>query len=224
MARILIMDDDPNIHHILQAYLQQDGHTVLQALNGEEGLQQEPEADLLIIDWMMPALSGLQVIETLRQRDCSKPMLLLTARAEEGDKLQGLDAGADDYVVKPFSPREVTARIRALARRAGIREILEYGTLAVKPASHQVWLSGEEIQLSKLEFDLLSAFLSTPGMVWSRERLLNRVWGSDFPEMDRVVDVHVKNLRKKLQDDPENPTFIETVRGVGYRLKELVQG
>lgn len=224
MARILIMDDDPNIHHILQAYLQQDGHTVLQALNGEEGLQQEPEADLLIIDWMMPALSGLQVIETLRQRDCSKPMLLLTARAEEGDKLQGLDAGADDYVVKPFSPREVTARIRALARRAGIREILEYGTLTVRPTSHQVWLSGEEIQLSKLEFDLLSAFLSTPGMVWSRERLLNRVWGSDFPEMDRVVDVHVKNLRKKLQDDPENPTFIETVRGVGYRLKELVQG
>ncbi|GEM46836.1 response regulator transcription factor [Deinococcus cellulosilyticus] len=220
MARILIMDDDPNIHQILSMYLERDGHTVLQALNGTAGLHLEGEADLLIIDWMMPEVSGLQVIEILRGQGCVKPMLLLTARGDEGDKLQGLDAGADDYVVKPFSPREVTARVRALLRRAGIKEEIILGALMVKPQSHQVWLDGQEVQLSKLEFDLLSAFLSTPGMVWTRDRLLGRVWGSDFPEMDRVVDVHVKNLRKKLHDDPENPTFIETVRGVGYRLRE----
>ena len=220
MPRILIMDDDPNIHQILSAYLQQDGHTVLRALDGTAGLDLEAEADVLIVDWMMPGISGLRVIEVLRSQGCLKPILLLTARSEEGDKLQGLDAGADDYVVKPFSPREVTARVRALVRRAGIQEAITFGTLTVKPLSHQVWLQGEEVPLSKLEFDLLSAFLSTPGMVWTRERLLSRVWGSDFPEMDRVVDVHVKNLRKKLSDDPERPTFIETVRGVGYRLRE----
>ncbi|GEM46704.1 response regulator transcription factor [Deinococcus cellulosilyticus] len=220
MARILIMDDDPNIHHILSAYLVRDGHTVLQAMDGTIGLQLEGEADVLIIDWMMPGVSGVQVIEHLRTQGCVKPVLLLTARSDEGDKLQGLDLGADDYVVKPFSPREVTARIRALIRRAGIKDEITCGTLTVKPQSHQVWVEGREVSLSKLEFDLLLAFLSTPGMVWSRERLLSRVWGSDFPEMDRVVDVHVKNLRRKLQDDPENPTFIETVRGVGYRLRE----
>lgn len=220
MARILIMDDDPNIHQILSAYLERDGHVVDRAMDGRAGLQLEPAADVLIVDWMMPGISGVQVIETLRTQGCMKPVMLLTARGDEGDKLQGLDVGADDYVVKPFSPREVTARVRALIRRAGIQDELTCGTLTVRRQSHQVWLEGREVPLSKLEFDLLSAFLSTPGMVWTRERLLSRVWGSDFPEMDRVVDVHVKNLRKKLQDDPENSTFIETVRGVGYRLKE----
>ncbi|MFN8510933.1 MAG: response regulator transcription factor [Deinococcaceae bacterium] len=218
MSHVLIIDDDPNVHHILKTYLENDGHTVLEARDGLSGLDLEIQADLLVVDWMMPT-NGLSVIQTLREQGCEKPILLLTARGEEEDTLAGLDAGADDYVIKPFSPREVTARIRALTRRNS-KNIQACGRLKMDPASRQIWKDGVNLSLSKIEFEILSAFLSTPGMVWSRERLLDRVWGNDFPDVERVVDVHIKNLRKKLGDDPDHPTFIETVRGVGYRLRE----
>lgn len=215
---MLIVDDDPNVHHILKTYLENDGHVVLEARDGLSGLDLEAQADLLIVDWMMPT-SGISVIQTLREQGCEKPILLLTARGEEEDTLTGLGAGADDYVIKPFSPREVTARIRALTRRNS-KNIQAFGRLKMDPASRQIWKDGVNVSLSKIEFEILSAFLSTPGMVWSRERLLGRVWGNDFPDVERVVDVHIKNLRKKLGDDPDHPSFIETVRGVGYRLRE----
>lgn len=218
MSRVLIVDDDPNVHHILKTYLENDGHVVLEARDGLSGLDLEAQADLLIVDWMMPT-SGISVIQTLREQGCEKPILLLTARGEEEDTLTGLGAGADDYVIKPFSPREVTARIRALTRRNS-KNIQAFGRLKMDPASRQIWKDGVNVSLSKIEFEILSAFLSTPGMVWSRERLLGRVWGNDFPDVERVVDVHIKNLRKKLGDDPDHPSFIETVRGVGYRLRE----
>lgn len=218
MSRVLIVDDDPNVHHILKTYLENDGHVVLEARDGLSGLDLEAQADLLIVDWMMPT-SGISVIQTLREQGCEKPILLLTARGEEEDTLTGLGAGADDYVIKPFSPREVTARIRALTRR-NAKNIQAFGRLKMDPASRQIWKDGVNVSLSKIEFEILSAFLSTPGMVWSRERLLGRVWGNDFPDVERVVDVHIKNLRKKLGDDPDHPSFIETVRGVGYRLRE----
>ena len=145
---------------------------------------------------------------------------MLTARGEEEDKLRGLDFGVDDYVVKPFSPREVVARIRALLRRVGVHDEVVSGDLRIDLRGRTATMVGETIELSKLEFDLLSALAQHPGMAWPRERLLERVWGSDFPGTERVVDVHITGLRKKLGDTSDTPRFIETVRGVGYRFKE----
>ncbi|MCD0166921.1 response regulator transcription factor, partial [Deinococcus sp. 12RED42] len=139
---------------------------------------------------------------------------------EEEDKLRGLDGGVDDYVVKPFSPREVTARVRALLRRAGVQTAFRVGELHVDLRAREVRLAGARVELSKLEFDLLTTMAQHAGMAWSRERLLERVWGSDFPGTERVVDVHITSLRRKLRDTLDTPRFIETVRGVGYRFRE----
>ena len=148
------------------------------------------------------------------------PILLLTARGEEEDRLRGLNAGADDYVVKPFSPREVVARVRALLRRAGVGEGIEVGALSLSLASRAATLRGQPLSLSRTEFDLLATLAQHPGLVWSRERLMERVWGPDYPSVTRVVDVHITSIRRKLGDDAESPTFIETVRGLGYRFRE----
>jgi DNA-binding response OmpR family regulator len=145
---------------------------------------------------------------------------MLTARGEEEDKLHGLDFGVDDYVVKPFSPREVVARVRALLRRTGVQDDIRIGDLRVDLRGHQATIQGEPLDLSKLEFTLLSALAQHAGMAWSRERLLERVWGLDFPGTERVVDVHITNLRKKLGDTSDPSRYIETVRGVGYRFRE----
>ena len=145
---------------------------------------------------------------------------MLTGRGEEDDKLLGLDGGVDDYVVKPFSPREVTARIRALLRRAGVHHTLTLGDLTINLRARDVHLAGVRVELSKLEFDLPSTMAQHPGMAWSRERLLERVWGPDFPGTERVVDVHITALRHKLGDPPDAPRFLETVRGVGYRFRD----
>lgn len=220
MAHILIVDDDPAIQEILAAYLITEGHTVTRAISGDAALPLMARADLAILDWMLPGLSGPQLTREVRAAGLTVPILMLTARAEEDDLLRGLDDGVDDYVVKPFSPREVVARVRALLRRSGVRHEVRSGTLHLDLRTRRATLDGAPLELSKLEFDLLGTLASHPGLVWTRERLLERVWGEDFPSTARVVDVHLAGLRRKLGDDPERPRFIETVRGVGYRFLE----
>ncbi|GGN02402.1 DNA-binding response regulator [Thermus composti] len=218
--KVLLVDDDPALLEVLGAYLRGAGFEVLLAEDGEKALELFPTADLVILDLMLPKVGGLEVARLLRQERPELPLLILTAKGEEEDRILGLELGADDYVVKPFSPREVVARVKALLRRAGLKEELVYGPLRILPKARQAYLEGRSLPLSRLEFDLLLTLAQHPGMVFSRERLLEKVWGPDFPGVDRVVDVHIASLRKKLGDDPENPRFLETVRGVGYRFKE----
>ncbi|GGO33234.1 winged helix-turn-helix domain-containing protein [Deinococcus humi] len=224
MARVLIVDDDPAILEILHAYLSGEGYEVLQAADGHQARELLPRVDLAILDWMLPGVSGLDLAREARTAGLELPLLMLTARGEEEDKLRSLDLGVDDYVVKPFSPREVVARVRALLRRAGVHHEIRSGDLELDLRARRATLAGQPLDLSKLEYDLLSTFAQHPGLVWSRERLLERVWGHDFPSTTRVVDVHVTGLRRKLGDDAEAPRFIETVRGVGYRFMEAQEG
>jgi len=220
MAKVLLVDDDPAIREVLGAYLQQAGHEVLEAQDGEEGLRLAASADLVILDLMLPNISGWEVARELRKTHPELPVLMLTARGEEEERVRGFELGADDYVTKPFSPREVVARVQALLRRSGLKDELIFADLVIRPRDRVALLRGEALALSKLEFDLLLTLAQYPGLVWSRERLLERVWGSDYPGVDRVVDVHMVSLRKKLGEDAERPRYIETVRGVGYRFRE----
>ncbi|MFN4251402.1 response regulator transcription factor [Deinococcus sp.] len=220
MPTVLIVDDDPAILEILRTYLSAEGHTVLEARTGPDARDLLARADVAVIDWMLPGLSGVELARDARRAGLTVPLLMLTGRGEEEDKLRGLDGGVDDYVVKPFSPREVTARVRALLRRAGVQTAFRVGELHVDLRAREVRLAGARVELSKLEFDLLTTMAQHAGMAWSRERLLERVWGSDFPGTERVVDVHITSLRRKLRDTLDTPRFIETVRGVGYRFRE----
>lgn len=220
MATVLIVDDDPAILEVLQAYLLADGHRVETESDGLAALPLLARADVAVIDWMLPGMSGVELTASARRDHPQLPILLLTARGEEEDRLRGLNAGADDYVVKPFSPREVVARVRALLRRAGVGEGIEVGALSLSLASRAATLRGQPLALSRTEFDLLATLAQHPGLVWSRERLMERVWGPDYPSVTRVVDVHITSIRRKLGDDAESPTFIETVRGLGYRFRE----
>ena len=219
--KVLLVDDDPALLEVLGAYLEGAGFEVLVAEDGEKALELFPTADLVILDLMLPKVGGLEVARILRRERPELPLLILTAKGEEEDRVLGLELGADDYVVKPFSPKEVVARVKALLRRAGLKEELVYGPLRILPKARQAYLEGRPLSLSRLEFDLLLTLAQHPGMVFSRERLFEKVWGPDFPGVDRVVDVHIASLRKKLGDDPENPRFLETVRGVGYRFKDM---
>ncbi len=222
MPTVLLVDDDPALLEVLEAYLVGEGHTVLTARNGLEALPLLLKADVAVLDWMLPGLSGLDVLGEARKTLPNLPILLLTARGEEDDRVRGLDAGADDYVVKPFSPREIVSRVRALLRRSGNsgQATLEVRGLTLDLERRTVLLEGVSVLLSKLEFDLLSTLMQHPGLVWTRERLLERVWGLDYPGVDRVVDVHMTALRRKLKDDASEPHYLETVRGVGYRFRE----
>lgn len=218
--KVLVVDDDPAILEVLEGYLRGAGFQVLKAEDGAEALALFPQADLVILDLMLPKVDGFQVAQAIRQARPELPLLLLTARGEEEDRVRGLELGADDYVVKPFSPREVVARAKALLRRTGLKEELRYGPLRLLPLKREAYLGEDPLPLSRLEFDLLLTLAQHPGVVFSREGLLEKIWGPDFPGVDRVVDVHIAALRKKLGDDAENPRFIETVRGVGYRFRE----
>ncbi|WP_299645300.1 response regulator transcription factor, partial [uncultured Chloroflexus sp.] len=182
------------------------------------------QPDLIILDLMLPELDGLEVCRQVRSFSHSY-ILMLTAKAEEIDRVVGLEAGADDYLVKPFSPRELVARVRALLRRprhlsCDDEQSIRYGSLVIDPVARMVWLDGNLISLTHLEYSLLRVLAAAPGRVFSRAQLLDRVWGGDFFGDDHVVEVHIANLRKKLGDDPAQPRFIFTVRSVGYRFGE----
>ncbi len=229
MTTILVVDDERNLVELIASYLRADGYAVLTAYDGPAALEvaRRERPDLVVLDIMLPALDGLEVCRRLRQFSDAY-VVMLTARGEEVDKIVGLSVGADDYVTKPFSPRELVARVRAMLRRprtagetchgdAPPSPTLRLGALVIDEARHEVTLSGEALALTAREFALLAALAAHPGRVFTREQLLSRVWGNDYYD-DHVVDVHVGNLRKKLEEDPAAPRYIETVRGVGYRF------
>ena len=230
-VRVLVVEDEENLASLLRKYLEREGFEVHETHDGREALEvaRRAEPDVVVLDWMLPSLDGMEVLRELR-RSSEAYVIMLTARAAEVDRIVGLSTGADDYLVKPFSPGELVARVRAMLRRprgatSSAQGILEeeapisFGELTVDPAQREVRLLGEEVSLTALEFDLLAALASRPGFVFSRSRLLERVWGENYFGSDHVVDVHVANLRKKLKDDPSDPRYVQTVRGVGYRFR-----
>jgi DNA-binding response OmpR family regulator len=222
--RVLVVDDEKKIRDLLAAYLRSDGFEVAEAGDGAAALAKirRAEPDLVILDVMMPGMDGIEVLRELRKTS-DVFVMMLTARAEETDKLIGLSVGADDYLTKPFSPRELVARAKAILRRGRERavadeEVLRFENLTVDLAKREVTRSETPCDLTALEFDLLAAMASSPGRVFSRRQLVERVWGWDFFGDERVVDVHIRNLRKALRDDASDPQVIGTVRGVGYKL------
>ena len=224
MRRVLVVDDEPHIRTVLRGYLQADGFEVAEAADGAAALaaMRDLPADLVLLDVMMPGIDGLEVLRQLRTFS-DVYVILVTARAEEVDKLVGLWVGADDSVTKPFSPREVTARVQAVLRRdRGIRAVdgdpLRFVGLTIDTAGREVIANGTPVVLSSLEFDLLAALAGAPGRVFSRAQLLERVWGYDFYGDERVVDVHIRSLRARLGDPAGDPRLIATMRGAGYKF------
>jgi DNA-binding response OmpR family regulator len=222
--RILIVEDDPDVIRVARAYLEREGFTVETAQDGLAGLHAalERPPTLIVLDWMLPHLDGLAFLERLRKAQRT-PVIMLTARTEESDRVVGLELGADDYIPKPFSPRELVARVRAVLRRAkpaakDEEEVLVHGELQIDPRHRTVERAGRRVDLTALEFDLLYALAGAPGRVFSRDELLDRVWGQDFTGVDRVVDVHVSNLRQKLATVGADAMLV-TVRGVGYKFE-----
>ena len=223
MARILIVDDEPEMVRGLQDNLRFEGYQTLTATHGREGLrlalQEAP--DLILLDEMMPELSGWDVLRALRQERVDIPVVLLTARGEEVDRVLGLELGADDYIAKPFSLRELLARVRAVLRRPGPRqkgETLAFGDVRIKLRARQTFKAGREVPLTRKEFDLLRYLVEHRGEVVTRDRLLDEVWGyAQFPTT-RTVDTHILRLRQKFEKDPEQPAWILTVHGQGYKL------
>lgn len=226
-ARILVVEDDPSIREITEIGLRGAGFRVITAADGRDGLARfRAEApDLVLLDVMLPGLDGIEVCRQLRTFSDAY-VLMLTARGEEIDRIIGLTVGADDYLVKPFSPRELVARVKALLRRprAGASATGAAGAtpsgLDIDESRRTVRVDGTPVELTALEFDLLAVLARDPGVVVRRQAFLDRVWGPAFVADDHLVDVHVANLRRKLGDDPAQPRFIETIRGVGYRLRE----
>jgi len=224
MRRVLVVDDEPRIRAVLRGYLEADGFAVSEAADGDAAVRRlrADAPDLVLLDVMMPGIDGLEVLRQLRTFS-SVYVILVTARAEEVDKLVGLGVGADDYVTKPFSPREVAARVKAVLRRdRGVRDagaaVLRFEGLTVDQDAREVRADGAPVALSALEFDVLAALAGAPGRVFSRRQLLERVWGYDFFGDERVVDVHIRSLRARLGDDAANPSLIATVRGVGCKF------
>ncbi|MDO8472634.1 MAG: response regulator transcription factor [Dehalococcoidia bacterium] len=223
--RILVVDDDAKIVELVKLYLARDGHKVITALEGNEALRiaRESHPDLIVLDLLLPGINGFEVCRALRA-ESDVPIIMLTARTTEQDKLEGLDLGADDYMTKPFSPRELAARVRAVLRRLpedsllrGPAEIV-HGDLRINFSTHEAWISGRLLKLTPMEFRLLGVLAKEPGVVFSRSHLVNRVFGYDFDGFDRTVDVHVLNLRRKIEPDPEHPIYVKTVYGAGYKF------
>ncbi|MGZ4269591.1 MAG: response regulator transcription factor [Solirubrobacteraceae bacterium] len=227
--RILLADDEQSIQALLSYPLRKDGYEVVQAADGREALQRFSEAafDLLVLDVMMPRLDGLEVCRRVRARS-SVPIIMLTAKAEEIDKVLGLELGADDYITKPFSLREFRSRVKAALRRAGMaaraqdrdQEPVEAHGLRIDPAKRAVSVHGAEVALTYVEFEILLALATSPGRVWTRDMLLTRIWGDAAYRDPRTIDVHIRHLREKLECDAKEPEFLFTVRGVGYRFRD----
>ena len=228
MSTILVVDDEPGIRRVLVSFLRASGHVAVEAADGREALERfrAGPPDLVLLDIGLPDVDGLEVLRQMRMV-ADVPTLLVTARAEETDKIIGLSVGADDYVTKPFSPREVVARVAAVLRRTApvaattpvtAAPPLRFHGLTIDPRRREVAQGDVPVQLSALEFDLLLALADEPGRVFSRSQLLEKVWGSDFFGDERVVDVHIRALRRKLGDSADEPRFIATVRSVGYKF------
>ena len=225
MAKVLIVDDEPNIREIVGLYLRRDGHTVVSATDGEDALEafRESEPDLVVLDLMLPKISGLEVCRRMRA-DRRVPLIMLTARGEEEERIVGLSLGADDYVVKPFSPRELAARVAAVLRRVEEssgdvdQKVLSFDGLRIDPNTRETLVRGEPATLTAREFDLLHHLASSPGRVYTRDQLMELVWGYTFSADTSTVTVHVRRLREKVEPDPARPRYLQTVWGVGYKF------
>jgi len=223
MKRILIVDDEERIVQTVKAYLDQEGFKTYTASDGEEALRafEEKGPDLIVLDLMLPRLSGIEVTKKIRAKS-NVPIIMLTAKASEADRVVGLELGADDYVVKPFSPRELVARVRAVLRRidgdTGMAERIVSGGLDIDLKTREVKVNGVEIELTPTEFDLLAFLAHHPGQVFTRLQLLREVQGYTYDAFARTIDTHVKNLRRKIEEDPKEPHYLLTVHGVGYRF------
>ncbi|MBK5211840.1 MAG: response regulator transcription factor [Coriobacteriia bacterium] len=223
--RILLVEDEKSIRDVVSAYLEREGYWVTPAADGQVAIDQfrSHSFDVVILDLMLPVVSGEQVCRDIRNGS-DVPIIMLTAKGELDDRIAGLELGADDYLVKPFSPRELIARVRALLRRANVneepqRDKLIYGDLELDITAHRAILAGEDLDLTASEFKLLTTLARYPGRAYSRMELVEKVLGYDFEGYERTVDSHIKNLRAKLRDDPHDPRFIFTVHGVGYRFE-----
>ena len=225
-TKILVVDDDENLRRLVAAYLESEGYSVREAADGPSALarfEEEPPR-LVVLDLMIPGMSGLDVARRIRGKGATS-ILMLTARGSEDDVLQGFDAGADDYLVKPFSPKVLVARVKAILRRSGGEsqdqegDVLDVGDISLDPRAREVRVQGREVELTGTEFELLRVLSAHPGWVYSREELLEAVWGYSYLGDSRLVDVHIANLRKKIGDDPSDPHHIRTVRGVGYKFQ-----
>jgi len=223
MKRILVVDDEEMIVRTVKAYLDQEGFKTYTAYDGEEALRafNEKGPDLIVLDLMLPKLSGIEVTKKIRATS-TVPIIMLTAKASEADRVVGLELGADDYVVKPFSPRELVARVRAVLRRidgeTGANERMVSGKMEIDLRSREVAVDSKPIELTPTEFDLLSYLAHHPGQVFTRLQLLREVQGYTYDAFARTIDTHVKNLRHKIEEDPKDPKYILTVHGVGYRF------
>jgi two-component system alkaline phosphatase synthesis response regulator PhoP len=227
-TKILVVDDDESLRRLVAAYLESEGYEVKEAADGPGALAgvQSEDPQLVVLDLMLPGMSGLDVARRIRA-ERTTPILMLTARGSEDDMLQGFDAGADDYLVKPFSPKVLVARVKAILRRSeaeGLDEVaapIVRGGIAIDPKAREVRVHGREVELTGTEFELLRVLSEHPGWVYTREELLEAVWGYSYLGDSRLVDVHIANLRKKIGDDPADPQFVRTVRGVGYKFQSL---
>ena len=224
--KILVVDDDRNIVDLVRLYLERDGYQVLVAYDGLEALKlaRQRRPDLIVLDLLLPEVDGLDVCRIL-QTESKVPIIMLTAKTTEEDKLIGLELGADDYITKPFSPRELVARVRTVLRRVGQEAPespteMHFADLVIDRRSHEVRVRDEVVDLTPTEFRLLEVLAEEPGRAFTRLELLDRVFGYDFVGFERTVDVHVKNLRKKIESDPKQPTYVQTVYGVGYKFSE----
>jgi DNA-binding response OmpR family regulator len=229
-ARILLVDDEQSIQTLLSYPLRKDGYEVVNATDGREALDRfsEQPFDLVVLDLMLPQLDGLEVCRRLRAHS-AVPIIMLTAKSEEIDKVVGLELGADDYITKPFSMREFRSRVKAALRRAemaradgheGEEESLRVRDLEIDFAKRTVWLGEAEVKTTFVEFEILSALARSPGRVFARELLLTRIWGDSAFRDPRTIDVHIRHLREKIESDPKEPEYIFTVRGVGYRFRD----
>lgn len=227
---ILVVDDSVETVRAVRVYLEKSGYKVLVAYDGDTalGIVRHDRPDLVVLDLMLPDRDGLDITRTLRQDAALRatPIIMLTARVEDQDKIIGLELGADDYIAKPFNPREVVARVRSVLRRSagdfdnGAERVLRYERLSLDPSQRRLTVDGREIDLTRIEFELVQALISSPGHVFTRSELIERALDYDYEGMERSLDTHIKNIRRKIEPDPRKPRYVHTVYGVGYRLGE----
>ena len=228
MSTILIIEDEQELAHVLQSYLEKENFQVLTAYRGDVGFKRwkQENPDLVLLDLNLPGMSGLDIARKIREKD-QTPIIMITARVEETDQVIGLEVGADDYITKPFSPRVVVAKVQALLRRVRAqenpRQQIHWGDIVIEKEAHRVSKSGKMIDLTPTEFDLLWTLATQPGRAFTRQQLLEATQNVAYEGYERTIDTHIKNLRSKIEPDPHNPTYIETVFGVGYRANRDIK-
>ncbi|EKN71185.1 response regulator transcription factor [Schinkia azotoformans] len=227
VKRVLVVDDEHNLREMISSYLQNEGYETVEAVNGNSAVQaiKNDQIDIVLLDIMMPEMDGYEALKEIRSIQKKLPVIMLTAKTDEIDKIVGLEMGADDYITKPFSLRELSARIKAVLRRATNEdsdvdedEILEHGEIMINLSTYEVFVSGKRINLTPTEFKILATLAQKPGRVYSRLQLMNAAFGETYANYERSIDTHVSNLRRKVENDPHNPTYIHTMYGIGYRF------